>query len=64
MNLQPARYLREKHGQNHQSIFPAKVKCVDKYGRHGQYGFKAHTKKDTENEAALCSKVICKDDKS
>ena len=46
-------YECEKHSSDHQSCFVAKVKFEDKFGKYEQYGFKAYTKKEAENEVAL-----------
>ena len=53
LRLPAAIYECQKHGPDHQPWFVAKVKFEDELGEHEQYGFRACTKKEAENEAAL-----------
>ena len=53
LRLPTAIYECEKHGQDHQPCFVAKVKFVDEFEEHEQYRFKAYTKKEAKNEVAL-----------
>ena len=53
LRLPTAIYECEKHGQDHQPCFVVKVKFVDEFEEHEQYGFQAYTKKEARNETAL-----------
>ena len=53
LRLPAAVYECEKYSPNHQLCFVSKVKFADEFGEHEQYEFKAYTKKEAENEAAL-----------
>ena len=53
LRLPDAVYECEKYSPDHQPCFVAKVKFADEFGEHEQYRFKAYTKTEAENEAAL-----------
>ncbi len=51
--LPPAIYSYEKGCTDHQTSFLVRIDFEDKFERHTEYGYKAYTKKDAENDAAL-----------
>ena len=54
LRLSTASYECENRGPKHQPCFVTKIKFEDEFRKHEQYGFKAYTKKEAENEAVLC----------